>query len=400
MSKPKVEVWLFGFLISQLLVLGVTALENVYYDMADITTTATFNAESKTYDISPTTPFNITCFYVNADFTYEYAEVKWSSGSPTSFSYIFNNGQTEPGFQASPWRIPQNSPENGSVSLTVDQLPSSYYSNSDSPKIWFKCEVLTVNRDIDDNLIQSHISHSIEISIVVPLQFVDGETDLTVNEGSDVELTCEVTGHPAPRFQWVRKDGLALPLSANREWTTVYRDMADIKATVPFNQQSQKYEIQADSPFNVTCFYENVNTSLTHAKVQWTAVSQNDLFLLHFNGETFPGIKALPNRIPSTQDLSNGVITLLVDSVLPIYQHSNFAAKITYRCSVITVAVKSDGNYLETHTNRSLEISVSIPMSTTTQEPAEQFIVKQNITSLLKVQASLIFFLASLASFI
>jgi len=70
-----VEVWLFGFLISQLLVLGVTALENVYYDMADITTTATFNAESKTYDISPTTPFNITCFYVNADFTYEYAEV-------------------------------------------------------------------------------------------------------------------------------------------------------------------------------------------------------------------------------------------------------------------------------------------------------------------------------------
>jgi len=92
--------------------------------------------------------------------------VKWSSGSPTSFSYIFNNGQTEPGFQASPWQIPQNSPEDGSVSLTVDQLPSSYYSNSDSPKIWFKCEVLTVNRDIDDNLIQSHISHSIEISIV------------------------------------------------------------------------------------------------------------------------------------------------------------------------------------------------------------------------------------------
>jgi len=49
----------------------------------------------------------------------------------------------------------------------------------------------------------------------VPLQFVDGETDLTVNEGSDVELTCEVTGHPAPRFEWVREDGLALPLSAN-----------------------------------------------------------------------------------------------------------------------------------------------------------------------------------------
>jgi len=43
--------------------------------------------------------------------------------------------------------------------------------------------------------------------------------------------------------------------------------MADIKATVPFNQQSQTYEIQADSSFNVTCSYENVNASLTHAKV-------------------------------------------------------------------------------------------------------------------------------------
>jgi len=92
--------------------------------------------------------------------------------------------------------------------------------------------------------------------------------------------------------------------------------------------------------------------------VQWTAVSPNHLFLLYFDGETFPGVRALPSQIPSAEDLINGVITLHVDSVLPLYKYFHSSAKITYRCSVITVAVKPDGNYLETHTNHSLEMLI------------------------------------------
>ncbi|KAF6031700.1 hypothetical protein EB796_009994 [Bugula neritina] len=154
--------------------------------------------------------------------------------------------------------------------------------------------------------------------------------------------------------------------------------MTDIKATVPFNQQSQTYEISVDSPFNVTCSYKNLDTSLTYAKVQWTAVSQNDLFLLYFNGHTFPGVRALPSQIPITENLSDGVITLLVDSVLPLYKYFASATKITYQCSVITVVREPDGNYLEAHTNHSLEILVSI--STATQKTPGLFTVNLAIS--------------------
>jgi len=43
--------------------------------MANITTTVAYNAKTGKYDVSPTTPFNITCFYENSDFSYTYGEV-------------------------------------------------------------------------------------------------------------------------------------------------------------------------------------------------------------------------------------------------------------------------------------------------------------------------------------
>jgi len=107
--------------------------------------------------------FNISSF-IFASFIL--LQVRWSTGSPTSPSFIFNNGQTELGFQVIPREIPQNSPEDGNVSLIVNQLPSSYYSNSDSQKVWFQCQVFTVHEDINNNMIHTRIQDSIEISIV------------------------------------------------------------------------------------------------------------------------------------------------------------------------------------------------------------------------------------------
>jgi len=92
--------------------------------------------------------------------------VRWKYGSLTSTSLIFSPYQRpELGFQVIPREIPENSPEDGSMSLIVNQLPSSYYSTGNSSAILFQCEMSVVVKDENDEITQINTNHSIEISV-------------------------------------------------------------------------------------------------------------------------------------------------------------------------------------------------------------------------------------------
>lgn len=49
----------------------------------------------------------------------------------------------------------------------------------------------------------------------MPLRFLDGETEIIANEGSDAKLDCRITGYPPPEVTWVRVDGITLRPSAD-----------------------------------------------------------------------------------------------------------------------------------------------------------------------------------------
>ena len=79
------------------------------------------------------------------------------------------------------------------------------------------------------------------ITVQVPPDIIDEKStsDVTVNEGDNVTLTCTATGKPAPRIVWRREDGQKITiLSSSRSGSHNKASWATVK-----QQQKQQQDV-------------------------------------------------------------------------------------------------------------------------------------------------------------